>query len=272
MLISLSVNHFAIAEQLQVDFNAGMTAITGETGAGKSIALDALGLALGNRGDSSMIQHGHDKADIHALFYIQALPAAQNWLLQHELHDADNHECILRRVISREGRSRAYINGKPCNLSVLAQLGRLLVDIHSQHAQHQLFNKEHHQTLLDAYCREPKLLEQSAKAFRAWQTTQTKIKRILDNNNAADSRKDYLAYQLQEFDTLAIEDNEYPQLEAKHQELAHAADIADACQLGLFLCRDGDTNIHTQLSQALAALAPLSQHSNSLSEADTLLQ
>ncbi len=272
MLLSLSVNNFAIADQLTVDFNSGMTAITGETGAGKSIALDALGLALGNRGDSGMVKHGATKADIHALFDISQLPNIQQWLTEQELDDADNTECLLRRVLSAEGRSRAYINGKPCKLSMLTTLGSKLVDIHSQHAHHQLLKKEHHQVLLDAAANCPDLLKQTRTSFLQWQQTDRAIKQLIQHNEAADTRKDYLQFQLDEFEQLAIEPNEYEQLESQHKKIANAAALTDACQLGLNLCREGDENIHRLLSQTLSAIAPLSANSDSLKEAEDLLQ
>ena len=272
MLISLTVNNFAIANQLTVDFNSGMTAITGETGAGKSIALDALGLAIGKRGDSGMVKHGAAKADIHALFDIQQLPLIQQWLIQQELDVEDNHECILRRVLSAEGRSRAFINGKPCNLSMLNELGSQLVDIHSQHAHHQLMSRDHHQTLLDAFANCPDLLSQTHLSFSQWQSTLRTITQLIKASDAADTRRDYLAFQLDEFEQLAIEPGEYTRIENEHAQLANASAIQEACQLGLVLCREGDDNIHRSLSQALSAIAPLSNNSNSLKEAEDLLQ
>jgi len=272
VLISLSVNNFAIAEALTVDFNQGMTAITGETGAGKSIALDALGLALGKRGDSGMVKHGADKADIHALFDISQLPHIQAWLVQHELEVDDNEECILRRVLSAQGRSRAYINNKPCNLALLNELGSQLVDIHSQHAHHQLLQKEHHQTLLDAYIGEPELLHHTQTAFQAWQKTLSTIKKLQSDNDASETRKDYLAFQLEEFEQLAIQENEFEQIEAEHKTLANAQAIQEACQHSLLLCREGDDNIHRSISQTLATLSQVSTHAESLKEAESLLQ
>ncbi len=272
MLLSLTVNNFAIAEHLNVDFNEGMTAITGETGAGKSIALDALGLALGSRGDASMIKHGADKADIHALFDISQLPLIQLWLSEHELQDGDNQECLLRRVISAEGRSRAFINSKPCNLSILSELGSQLVDIHSQHAHHQLMKKEHHQHLLDAFTQAPDLIEKTCQQFSNWQKTLKTIKKLNDSNDAADTRKDYLQFQLNEFEDLAASVGEYEKLEAEHKQIANAQSITEACQYSLSLCREGDENIHRMLSQTLSSLAPLSANNDSLKEAEDLLQ
>lgn len=272
MLISLTVNNFAIAEQLTVDFNSGMTAITGETGAGKSIALDALGLALGNRGDSSMIKHGAQKADIYALFDISLLPNVQAWLCEQELDDCDNTECLLRRVLSTEGRSRAFINGKPCKLTMQAELGSMLVDIHSQHAHHQLMKKEHHQVLLDAFTNKPSLIGSTRQHYMQWQKTKKKITQLIRSNEAADTRKDYLNFQLDEFEQLSIENNEYQQLEQQHKKIANAQALTDACQLSLNLCREGDENIHRLLSQTLSTIAPLSPNSDDLKEAEELLQ
>ena len=132
MLVHISVNNFAIASHLEMEFNRGMTVITGETGAGKSIMLDALGLTLGDRADAGVVRNGCDRADIHATFDISGISDAKEWLEQKELLDGD--DCLLRRVITREGRSRAYINGHPATLQDLKSLGEMLIDIHSQHA------------------------------------------------------------------------------------------------------------------------------------------
>ena len=135
MLTQLTVSNYAIAERVELQFSKGMTALTGETGAGKSIVLDALGLAMGGRADAGAVRHGAKRADITATFDVSAIPEATEWLAEHELDD--ENDCILRRVISKDGRSRAYINGQPCPLNHLKDLGGVLMDIHSQH-QHQV--------------------------------------------------------------------------------------------------------------------------------------
>jgi len=149
MLAHLSIRNYAIVEQLDLELRAGMSVITGETGAGKSIMLDALGLALGDRADNGVVRPGADKADILASFELGGIAEARQWLAERDL-DNDG-PCILRRVITAEGRSRAYINGTPCPLGDLKSLGELLIDIHSQHEHQSLLKPDTHRRLLDAY-------------------------------------------------------------------------------------------------------------------------
>ena len=150
MLNQLTINNYAIVEQLDLELKSGMTVITGETGAGKSIMLDALALTLGDRADKDVIQPGQDKTEICASFGIKKNRQAQHWLSEQD-YDADD-ECILRRVVTAEGRSKAYINGRPVTLNELKQLGEMLVDIHSQHEHQSLLKTGTHQRLLDDYC------------------------------------------------------------------------------------------------------------------------
>ena len=138
MLAQLTISNFAIVRELEIDFHRGMTAITGETGAGKSIAIDALGLCLGGRSEADMVRQGASRADICARFQLKASPSAQRWLVENQLDEGN--ECLLRRVISADGRSRGFINGTSVPLSQLRELGQLLIQIHGQHA-HQLLLK-----------------------------------------------------------------------------------------------------------------------------------
>ena len=149
MLAHIRITNYTIVDELDMELADGMTVITGETGAGKSIMLDALGLCLGDRADPAAVRAGCDRADITATFDTSAIPAARDWLASRELDAGD--ECILRRVITREGRSRAFINGNACTLQDCAQLGELLIDIHSQHAHQSLLRRDTQRRLLDEY-------------------------------------------------------------------------------------------------------------------------
>lgn len=269
MLISLSIANFAITERLELEFFNGMTAITGETGAGKSISLDALGLALGNRSDSSLIKHGADKTDIHAVFDINALPNIQKWLEQNEL-DGEG-ECILRRIITKDGRSKAYINGYPVNLQQLKSLGSQLVDIHSQHAHHHLLQRESHQQLLDAYGHTTELSEQTTLIYKQWQDRVKQIRALEEDNQNTDTRREYIQFQLSEFESLDIKENEYNQLLQKHNKLANAEDIQHACQEGLSLCRDNEQNALNALNNSQSALAKLSNHDDLIKDTVEML-
>ena len=191
MLISLSISQYTIAEKLCIDFDTGMTAITGETGAGKSIALDALSLALGARADSAVVRYGSEKADIRAVFDISTLQRVKDWLTAHDFDDCSEEDCILRRIITKEGRSRAFINAQPVNLQTLKQLGAMLVDIHSQHAHHQLLQRDYHQTLLDAFAKNTNLQNNVSSAFFAWQDIKKQIQHIEAANAEAEQRREH---------------------------------------------------------------------------------
>lgn len=271
MLTALSISQFAIAEKLSLDFHPGMTVITGETGAGKSISLDALSLALGARADSQIVRHGADKTDIRAVFDIQKLSAVQHWLQDNDLA-SDDSECILRRSITSEGRSKAYINDQPVNLNTLKQLGDMLVDIHSQHAHHQLLRREHHQTLLDAYAHCADTLRQTASAFHQWQATVKEIKQLQDQQLNAEQRKQFLQFQLDEFNQLALKEGEYTQLEQRHALASRADALKSACTLTLTLCRDNERHaVLDQLLHCQQSLQEFSAHSPALKEVSDLL-
>lgn len=169
MLVHLSIHNYAIVEHLDLEIARGMSVITGETGAGKSIMLDALGLALGDRADSGVVRPGTDKADILATFDLVDIPEAHAWLAERDL-DNDGL-CILRRVITAEGRSRGYINGTPCPLGDLKALGELLIDIHSQHEHQSLLKTDTHRRLLDEYAGAVDLARQVHLAAKRWNQT-----------------------------------------------------------------------------------------------------
>lgn len=270
MLVSLSVTNFAITEHLEVDFCQGMTAITGETGAGKSISIDALGLALGNRGDSKLIKHGADKTDICAVFDIKALANVQLFLQEHEL--AGDGDCILRRIITKDGRSKAYINGTPVNLQQLKTLGAMLVDIHSQHAHHQLMQKDSHQHLLDAFGGHDKLQQKTENAYKQWHSTQKAINALEQQTQEADTKREYLAFQLQEFDELAIAENEFIELEQQHAHLANSEAIEQTRLQSLQQLKEADTNACDIIAHAMQGLEAFIQQDEDLRAAHELLE
>jgi len=166
MLTQLTVNNFAIVDNLIIDFHAGMTAITGETGAGKSISVDALGLCLGARSDISFIRHGSERIDISAHFLLDDTPSASIWLIENQLDD--HNECILRRVINQDGRSKAFINGTSVPVSQLKELGQMLIQIHGQHEHQQLMRSDYQQLLLDQYMADSSLLSAMKIAYKKW--------------------------------------------------------------------------------------------------------
>ena len=216
MLTQLTVSNYAIAERVELQFSKGMTALTGETGAGKSIVLDALGLAMGGRADAGAVRHGAKRADITATFDVSAIPEATEWLAEHELDD--ENDCILRRVISKDGRSRAYINGQPCPLNHLKDLGGVLMDIHSQHQHQSLLRKETHRKLVDEFAGAEALATDTREAWRTWNQTRQRLSERRQNADEAEAKLQLLRYQVEELDRLALEDGEQEQLEQKQLE------------------------------------------------------
>ena len=167
MLLHLSIRNFAVVKSLDIDLAQGMTAVTGETGAGKSISVDALGLCLGDRAEAGFVRSGADKAEICASFDVSKLTLATKWLQEHELDDGD--DCLIRRVISSEGRSKAFINGTPVPLSQLKSLGQYLLSIHGQHAHQQILKAETQRELLDNFAEHTSLLNKVALHYRTLQ-------------------------------------------------------------------------------------------------------
>lgn len=269
MLVHLSIHNYALVDQLDLELAPGMTAITGETGAGKSIMLDALSLALGDRATADAVRPGADKADILASFDIHASSSAQNWL---SARDLDNDElCILRRVITREGRSRGYINGTPCPLSDLKELGELLIDIHSQHEHQSLLKTETQRRLLDEYAGIQELAQQVQHSSQRWRQTRNELTALQQKSQEHNARQQLLSYQLEELEQLALADGEVEQLEQQHKTLGNAGQLLGQCQQVLDLCQGEDSsNILSALNACLNRLSSAT-HNKSLQEAYNLL-
>lgn len=255
MLTHLSISNFTIVESLQIDLATGMTAITGETGAGKSIMLDALGLCLGDRAEPRSIRPGCARADITACFDIAGIPAARNWLDAQELSTAQeppaSDECILRRVISAD-RSRAWINGRPATVQQCAELGQHLVDIHSQHAHQSLLRKPIQRALLDTYAGAAQLAETVASLARAWTDTGQRLATLRGASDDTESRRQLLSYQVGELDELALGSDEIATLEDEQKTLGSAEEILESAGRALELC-DTLEDTAQQAAQLLSA-------------------
>ncbi|MDG9928413.1 MULTISPECIES: DNA repair protein RecN [unclassified Pseudomonas] len=270
MLVHLSVHNYAIVEHLDLELERGMTVITGETGAGKSIMLDALGLALGDRGDSGVVRPGADKADILASFDLEDIAEARAWLAERDL-DNDG-PCILRRVITSDGRSRGYINGTPCPLGDLKALGELLIDIHSQHEHQSLLKPDTHRRLLDEYAGSQELARQVQLAAQRWRQTRQELQRLSSSSDEQRARHQLLSYQLEELENLALGDNELEQLEQEHKALSNAEQLLGACRQVLDLCSESDAgNVLSALTASLNRLTAFSSQPGTLGEATNLL-
>lgn len=270
MLVHLSVHNYAIVEHLDLELERGMSVITGETGAGKSIMLDALGLCLGDRADSGVVRPGADKTDILASFDLGDIPQARAWLAERDL-DSDG-PCILRRVITAEGRSRGYINGSTCPLGDLKALGELLIDIHSQHEHQSLLKPETHRRLLDEYAGSQDLARQVQLAAQRWRQTRQTLERLSSASAEQHARYQLLSYQLEELDNLALGEQELGQLEQDHKALANAESLLAACRLVLEQCSEHDGgNVLSTLTASLQRLAPFNSAPGALGEAVSML-
>ncbi|MFO7706054.1 MAG: DNA repair protein RecN [Halopseudomonas sp.] len=271
MLVHLAVNNYAIVDHLELELSSGMTVITGETGAGKSIMLDALALTLGDRADSGAVRPGTDKADILATFDISQIPEAQAWLNQRDLNSADQ-QVILRRVITAEGRSRGYINGSPCPQQDLKALGEMLIDIHSQHEHQSLLKPDTHRRLLDDYTGSTDLARQVQLAAQRCKQTEQALKQASDKGNAQTSRLQLLTYQLAELDNLSLQEGELEELENDQRQLANAGEIMLSCQHVINLCSENDSGSVLQaLTVSQQRLAAFRNSHQSLAEADSML-
>ncbi|WP_372871774.1 DNA repair protein RecN [Shewanella sp.] len=270
MLCQLSINNFAIVRFLELDFRPGMTSITGETGAGKSIAIDALGLCLGNRADASAIRPGASKTEISARFSLSDVPLARRWLEDNDLELDD--ECILRRTITADGRSRAYINGNPVPLSQLKAMGQHLVGIHGQHAHHALLKNEHQLQLLDSYANHRMLQESVASAYQRCRQVEAELKQLEQSQQERIARKQLLQYQVEELDEFALAEGEFEQIETEHKRLANGTALIEDCQHTLSLLSESDEgNIESLLNRALSLATALESLDPSLAPIGNML-
>lgn len=240
MLTQLTISNFAIVRELEIDFQSGMTAITGETGAGKSIAIDALGLCLGNRSEATMVRYNAARADICARFSLHDTPIARQWLEENQLDD--NQECLLRRVISADGRSRGFINGTAVPISQLRELGQLLIQIHGQHAHQLLLKPDHQKQLLDAFGGKNQLLSDMRNAYQQWHKSCNELIQYQQQSIERESRSQLLQYQLKELNEFAPQQGEYEQLDAEYKRLANGGQLLSLSQQTLQILTDNDDN------------------------------
>ncbi len=247
MLRTLSLRDFVIVETLELDFSGGFTVLTGETGAGKSILLDALGLLLGGRGDASMVREGASKSEITAEFtYLENVSA---WLQQHEIN-CDDDFLLIRRTIDQAGRSKAWLNGTPCTSAQLREIGEMLVDIHGQHAHQSLLKTDAQRQLLDQHGGLQHLADEVQQRWQAWQNLKKQRLAFEQNAKAMLQERERLEWQVGELDKLAVQPGEWEEISQEQSRLAHAASLLEGAQESLQLINEGD---HPLLSQLRAA-------------------
>ena len=253
VLTLLSINSLTLVDRLYLEFDKGMSVITGETGAGKSILLGALKLALGDRADSSLIAAGASKTEINAVFDLTQQSDALAWLETRDLENGD--ECILRRVVSREGRSRAFINGKSTTLGELKTLTEMLLDVHSQHEHQSLLRRETHRKLLDEFGNLGDLINQVQEEFRKMQQLSDALAKCLQDSEEASARAQLLSYQAEELSNLAVSEGETSRLEAEQKTLNSADEVQSRLMEVRHVCEGSDDQGASHLiSRALSLL------------------
>ena len=271
MLLSINISNYTLVESLEIEFTQGTTAITGETGAGKSLVLDALGMALGDRADTDTIRHGKERAEITATFDINTIDAAKAWLDANDFNSDDN--CILRRIYTREGRSRGYINGQPSTMSQLQELGDMLTDIHSQHEHQSLLRKETHCRLLDEYAKAEDLASKVASEYSAWHKVHLDLTNLLQRSDELDNRKDLLRFQVNELQQIDLTAKHLEQLELEQKTLANAEQIVQDSHNLLAICEQAEEfNLRDSLNKALSILANIEYKPDALKITEELLQ
>lgn len=271
MLQSITINNYTLVDTLDIEFLSGTTAITGETGAGKSLILDALSMALGDRADTSTIRQGKDRAQITASFDISTIPEAKQWLDEQDLSDAD--ECMLRRIYTTEGRSRGYINGQPCTMQQLQQLGDVLVDLHSQHEHQSLLRRGTHRKLLDEFNASTELAHQVASYYQEWHQAAKKLQDLAERSDELVARRELLQFQVEELKEFNLDTGYLQQLEQEQQNLANAEQIIQDSQKLLAISDQGETfNLREGFNQCLSILSHLKHKPKALEEAEQLLQ
>lgn len=245
MLTHISISNYTIVSELEMEFSAGMTVVTGETGAGKSIMLDALGLCLGDRADPKAVRHGCPRAEISASFDLGKIPGARDWLAERDLGTGE--EVILRRVVTAEGRSRAYINGSATTLQDCAELGQKLVDIHSQHAHQSLLRKNVQRQLLDNFAAHQPLVSKLEQTASDWLRARRELELLTGSADEHSAREQLLAYQVEELDDLALEAGELAALEAEQKQLANAETILQSAHQALTLVEEQESALQHSL-------------------------
>ena len=271
MLLSINISNYTLVEALEIEFDSGTTAITGETGAGKSLVLDALAMALGDRADIETIRHGKDRAEISATFDVSINNDAKNWLMSNDI-DFDTN-CIIRRIYTKEGRSRGYINGQPSTMTQLKELGGMLTDVHSQHEYQSLLRRNTQRRLLDEYGRAENLVENVKNAFMCWTQANDALNRLMKRADELEEKKELLIFQVEELDSVNISPDYIKALEEEQQTLANADQIMKDSHSLLLICDQAESsNLRDNLNQTLSILGNMPHKPEALIIAQELLQ
>ncbi|EEF80935.1 DNA repair protein RecN [Methylophaga thiooxydans] len=256
MLTSLSVRNLAVVEDLALTFDKGMTSLTGETGAGKSMLVDALSLVLGDRADSNMIRHGAERAEVEADFSLEHNSVLSKWLIEQELDD--DEQCHLRRTINRDGRSKGYINGRAVPLVLLREISERSIDIHGQHAHQSLVRPQTQREIIDIVAQNKPLLDELKTVHREWQALQQELETIQQRSDEQKARQELLQYQVDELDALALTEHSINALLQEQTQLANASQLILAAETGLQrIFDDEQAAAYDQISSTLTGLEKL---------------
>jgi DNA repair protein RecN (Recombination protein N) len=266
MLRALSIRDFVIVDRLDLEFEPGFTVLTGETGAGKSILIDALALVLGERSDAGMVRAGSARAEISAEFSLDGLPQVQAWLQANDLSDEPG-VCLLRRVLESGGRSRAYVNGRPSTLQQLKEVGDSLVDIHGQHEHQSLLRPPAQRELLDAYVGATALAGQVAQTWREWQELQRQRLEWEKNAEAIAAEREQVEWQVQELTRLAFSADEWETLQADHRRLSNAAGLLEAVEYAVEALSEGEVAALATVGAVVSRLNAAAGYDAALKEA-----
>ncbi len=270
MLTRIHIRNLIIVSNLELELGAGMSVLSGETGAGKSILIDALGLVLGDRADPEMVRSGCDRAEIIAEFDLSQQPTLRTWLAQQEL-DSDG-ECLLRRVVVRKGSSRAFINGSAVPARLLQSLGQQLVDIHGQHAHQSLLRRDHQRQLLDDYAGHRELVSGVAALFHDWQQRRQALEALRRASRERVERLDLLRFQIDELEQLNLQPNELEELASEQLRLSSADQLREGCGQLVEQLYNSDQSLHASTASAASELAHLAESDPHLRETGKLLE
>jgi DNA repair protein RecN (Recombination protein N) len=271
MLVQLAIRDFAIVDHLELEFSRGFTALTGETGAGKSILIDALSLALGERAGGELVRAGCERAEVTAEFATESIAPLQAWLREQAL-EGDGGRLLLRRVIDAGGRSRAFINGRAATLNQLREAGEWLVDIHGQHAHQSLLRGDAQRAILDAHAGLSETAAEAAAAFRDWQKVCRARAEHQTHSAARNAEREQLAWQVEELERLATAPEEWDAIQAEHGRLAHAASLIEGAQGAIDALSDSEAAALAALSGVLSRVRPLVDYDASLKDTVALLE
>ena len=270
MLLQLNIQNFAIVRSLDLDWHKGMTTITGETGAGKSIAIDALGLCLGERANINVVRPNAKKAELAAIFDVTNNNLAQNWLESHDLISDD--ECILRRVISAEGRSKSYINGSQVPLVQLKEIGQLLINIHGQHDSQLITKTTEQRKLIDGYAAHSDLIEEVRYFYKQWQQYTVELQQLQETKLQREAKQQLIQYQVNELDEFSLQPDEFESLESDYKKQSHAQSILNESLLALqTLAENEQFNVTDTMRRAIDGLSEYSHLDKALGDVTQVL-